>query len=309
MSSTIYQIGPTWLGFSEIRRLVVFGDSYSSVQVMYSDKAKPSTTHPLGVPFPGFTYNEDELPNWVGHLISKYTPGPRFDPTKSAQDDEYLKSPLLVHDYASGGDTVAGVRRQIQHSFLPGVGTRPAWAPWTTTDSLFVTWVGINDCASSEDPSLTIDKLFSLQEQLYDTGARNFLFIDVPPIHRSPAGKHQFSFIFALFDLFLPVPVNRQDMALETFKAWNAALRLATEKFCSAHTDITALLFSSYEAFERLLDHPEQFGCKTEDVHRRAGTVWMDHIHPTSQVHDHIASSVASFLVGVPPNEHPIPQL
>lgn len=31
-------------------------------------------------------------------------------------------------------------------------------------------------------------KLYNLQEELYSAGARNFLFIDVPPIARSPAG-------------------------------------------------------------------------------------------------------------------------
>jgi hypothetical protein len=30
-------------------------------------------------------------------------------------------------------------------------------------------------------------KLFTLQQELYKEGARNFLFIDVPPIEKSPA--------------------------------------------------------------------------------------------------------------------------
>lgn len=33
-------------------------------------------------------------------------------------------------------------------------------------------------------------KLFELQEYLYNAGARNFLFIDLPPIERSPAGEY-----------------------------------------------------------------------------------------------------------------------
>lgn len=31
--------------------------------------------------------------------------------------------------------------------------------------------------------------LLRAQEDLYEVGARNFLFIDVPPIDRSPAGE------------------------------------------------------------------------------------------------------------------------
>lgn len=36
----------------------------------------------------------------------------------------------------------------------------------------------------------TIMALFEVQDKLYKTGARNFLFIDVPPIERSPAGTY-----------------------------------------------------------------------------------------------------------------------
>jgi hypothetical protein len=32
--------------------------------------------------------------------------------------------------------------------------------------------------------------LFDLQKTLYGAGARNFLFIDVPPMDRSPAGNY-----------------------------------------------------------------------------------------------------------------------
>ena len=48
------------------------------------------------------------------------------------------------------------------------------------------------DCSSfilGEEPiGRLIDKLFELQLDLYDAGARNFLLIDLPPINRSPAG-------------------------------------------------------------------------------------------------------------------------
>lgn len=37
-----------------------------------------------------------------------------------------------------------------------------------------------------------VGKLFGLLELLYGKGARNFLLIDLPPIHRSPAGKQEF---------------------------------------------------------------------------------------------------------------------
>lgn len=34
-----------------------------------------------------------------------------------------------------------------------------------------------------------IKKLFELQDVLYETGARNFMLIDAPPIFQCPCGK------------------------------------------------------------------------------------------------------------------------
>jgi hypothetical protein len=140
------------------------GDSYSSVDNLEQDR-KPNATRPLGIEYPGLTWNEENEPNWVGHLITEYCPAPRYipDQDENGQDPAYLSSPLLVYDYAQGGDTIAGVQQQIRHWFLPKAGKKPNWSPWSANTSLFgepigkdhrhlltsttVTWVGINDCA------------------------------------------------------------------------------------------------------------------------------------------------------------------
>ncbi len=63
------------------------------------------------------------MPNWVGYLITEYSPYTR----------------LLVYDYAVGGHAVSDVRKQVQVNFLPRVGEKPSWARWTAEDSLFGT--------------------------------------------------------------------------------------------------------------------------------------------------------------------------
>lgn len=150
------------------------------------------------------TWAEADKPNWVGHLITKYCPHPRFDPAKEEQSQEYRDHALLVYNYARGGDKVDGVQRQIQRFFLPKVGKKPEWAPWNADNTLFckkfnastfrpgifcvlsknstVTWIGINDCAyvqfmtfqplsltvngsrNTIDNSRNIEDLFELQE-------------------------------------------------------------------------------------------------------------------------------------------------
>lgn len=93
------------------------------------------------------------------------------------------------------------------------------------------------------------------------------------------------------------VPLERQGKMQVTFESWNVTLCEAIENFCAAHDDVSVFLFS---AFNSLLDHPEIFGLKVEDVRRSNGTVWFDHIRPTSQVHDFIANHVGNFLTGIP---------
>ena len=112
------------------------GDSYSDVGYVHERVNFPNASQPLGIPFPGSTYNEPGLPNWVGYLITKYCPVPRFNPSADQQDSDYTKSPLLVYDYARGGDTVAGVHQQIKHFFIPSL-VKERVVPWQATDSLF----------------------------------------------------------------------------------------------------------------------------------------------------------------------------
>lgn len=91
----------------------ISGDSYSSI-ADGMQTPEPTTDLPLGAKWPGFTWNEPDLPNWVGHLLTKYAPGPKYDPTADQQDEAYLAAPLLAYDYAIGGATHLGVRHQVE---------------------------------------------------------------------------------------------------------------------------------------------------------------------------------------------------
>lgn len=131
---------------------------------------------------------------------------------------EETKKQLLVYNFAKNGQTIKGVQAQVSSEFFK----RSSSIPWTPENSLFggfhpfcgrqtrlsdgdlVTWVGINDLAyqptdlffvstteyfyrSISDPAPALRRLFGLQDQLYEHGARNFCYIDVPPMDRSPA--------------------------------------------------------------------------------------------------------------------------
>jgi hypothetical protein len=76
-------------------------------------------------------------------------------------------------------------------------------------------------------------------------------------------------------------------------------LRRGIQTLCDGRKDITALLFSSFQTFERILDHPEEHGIRPEETKKRVGEIWTDGLHPTSAIHDIIASDMADFLYSV----------
>ncbi|KAI0328039.1 hypothetical protein GY45DRAFT_1033733 [Cubamyces sp. BRFM 1775] len=261
---------------SEVNR-TESGDSYSSVG--YTSRCTPPTAlEPLGVAFPGQTSCErtdgacQEIaydPNWVGHLL-----------TAIRTIREQLP-PLLVFDYANPGDTVARMKlAQVGRQFTPHAGTHPEWAPWCSSDSLFVTWIGVNDCTWNlrlQVPSAqaSLDDLFATQETLYRTGARNFCLIDVPPAHVFPKGP-------------------KTPEAKAAYDAWKPLLREGAKAFIGAHPDATVFVFSSWDLFTRILADPQSYGLQCED--RSRSTLFVDGFHPTSAVHAIIAKELLSFL-------------
>jgi hypothetical protein len=54
---------------------------------------------------------------------------------------------------------------------------------------MIVTWAGLNDVGRWKNTDKQLTSLFEGQELLYQAGARNFVFITLPPIDKSPTGK------------------------------------------------------------------------------------------------------------------------
>lgn len=204
--------------------------------------------------------------NWVGYLISRYLPHGQ-------------KNDVLVYDFAAGGDTVAGVQRQIENGFNKYMGSR---SDWEADSSLFITWIGINDCAFPSDIDASLSRLAAAQRRLYDLGARNMLLIDVPPIHRSPA-----------------IAERDSEEASKTYIRWNQNLKELSERLAVDCPDATILLFSSFEVFTDILDNPDAHGFPPNHVRKQSGAIWYDHLHPTTKVHDIVAFRMAQFLAHV----------
>ena len=61
------------------------------------------------------------------------------------------------------------------------------------------------------------------------------------------------------------------------------------------------MIFSSWETFNRVLDRPVSFGFPSKDVQKERGSIWIDHLHPTSKMHNIIARDIGAFLAAQSP--------
>ena len=120
------------------------GDSYSSVGGYFEKPLVFTSENPLGTPLPEDDLWTDGGPNWVGHLITKYSEPLREDD----QNDRDPRPSIVVFDYAVGGKTVSGVKHQIEQQFIPHIGKKP---DWTAEDTLF------GECISIRKSKLEVD--------------------------------------------------------------------------------------------------------------------------------------------------------
>ncbi|KAI9068305.1 carbohydrate esterase family 16 protein, partial [Trametes sanguinea] len=130
---------------------------------------------------------------------------------------------------------------------------------------------GVNDCGRSDEDELDpiVETIFDAAHDLYvKAGARNFLFIDVPPIHRSPQGKSD---------------PGSSDTIAERVEAWNDLLQAQAAEFGASYKEATTLLFSSHHVLTEVLDDPVEYDLSEEDVDMEGGGVWEDDLHLTEQ--------------------------
>ncbi|KAK8115978.1 hypothetical protein PG984_012480 [Apiospora sp. TS-2023a] len=275
----------------------------------------PSPTNPLGNPgYPGYTSSNG--PNWVDYLTVKYN-----------------ASLLQTYNLAVGGATVdsdlvkpykpevLSVKQQVQDVFLPTYAASSASVQWTGGDSLFAFWIGINDVGNSywqdDTPSLN-RQIFAVYadvvRRLYkDAGARNFLFLNVPPVDRSPLTVGQGA-----------TAIEREAADIAAFNALTAALAADLAAEGKAKDKANVWTYDVDALFTEVLDRPAAYaatagyvnttgfcaayqnGTPKQDTLDPACGVpvneyfWLNNLHPTYPMHDVVAEQVATALVKGP---------
>ncbi|KAF8884825.1 hypothetical protein BD779DRAFT_1442901 [Infundibulicybe gibba] len=286
----------TWSG---TKFLFSFGDSYTTDGFNISAG--------VGSPVPGFTSSNG--PNWVQFL------GGTYNVTNTQ-----------VFDLASGGATIDAA---LVPPFLPTVlsivdqvtqfknilAPKPAGAKWQSSNSLFAFWIGINDVGNSFSwvGSIGLQMAFifiqnldqynsATIEELYQEGARSFLFLTVPPTDRSPLFLQQGS---AVVSTLTPLIAN-----------YNQQLRTTVKKFQDRHRDLDQVtVFDTQPVFNALLDNAEKLGFVNStgfcDAYQNgtpqlttqippcapvSNYFWLNSLHPLFTVHNILSHAISTVL-------------
>lgn len=247
----------SWPGWNNVKHLFVFGDSYT--QTGFDVKGtQPNPSNVLGnPPYPGWTTSNG--PNWVGFLATTYN-----------------ASKVLVYNMAYGGatvdsdlvtpytPTVISMKNQVQTQFLPTYGSHPSFAPWTSDSSLFAFFIGINDVGNSWwlNNATLWDTIFSVYKKqlqdVYATGARNFLFLSVPPVNLAPLTLEQNDNGYA------------KEYEGKAILDWNQRITNMVSAFQAEHTGITAFIHDSWGLYNSVIQNPKSYE-QTKDLKNVTG--------------------------------------
>ncbi|KAK5163137.1 uncharacterized protein LTR77_010921 [Saxophila tyrrhenica] len=231
-----------WPGWEGISHMVVFGDSYTTTG--FNDTlAQPSKANPLGNPaYPGYTATNG--PNWVDFLTTTYNA--TFLKTVNLAYGGATVDSALVRPYLP---TVLSLKDQIYQEYIPNYSTHPKSFNWKKKNTLFASFFGINDIGnaySNANASTVlaqdIAEYASLMDVLYQSGARNFLFLNVPPVNRSP--------------LTVAQGHASQRLEAEYISAYNANITAMAANLSSTYADATTFVFNTHRIFRQVLNDP-----------------------------------------------------
>ncbi|KAL1310583.1 hypothetical protein AAFC00_000861 [Neodothiora populina] len=236
------KVYPGWAG---IEYMFIFGDSYTQTGFNIS-LAQPNPSNPLGNPdYPGATASNG--PNWVDFLTTTYNES--FIETVNLAYGGATVDTALVTPYLP---TVLSFIQQVQEEYLPVYSSSPSFLPWQSSNTLFGVFIGINDIDrtyytfnnDTSSRSTLESEIFSvyasLIDDLYSTGARNFLLMNVPPIDRSPG----------------TVGATNQSLEASMIADYNSRLSALATDLSSSYPDATMFLFDTNAAFAQILADP-----------------------------------------------------
>ncbi|KAI2670530.1 CAZyme family CE16 [Penicillium roqueforti] len=316
---------PAKLHWSSTKALIAFGDSYTYVQGTIGHQNFSFIGDQFNLAYDAEALLSNKIvqnqtataeggPNWVEYLtncgIHQGLTSPQ-DCKKQLWDFAFAGADISTEYTPPHHNFTVSLLDQINQFKQYGHPALLNSLPSFTQDKTLVAiWIGINDINDSAKYVVNfptfykslIDTLFTSVEILYNLGYRNYLFMNLPPLDRTPGNQ-------ATKD---PSPNSTQ-------VGWyNAALADHAAGFAAKHKEARVMIFDAHARLAAMLDEPYKYGivnttgfCAGYDqpdiavAYEKYGCptsleryFWFDSGHMTSHVHEVLAGEVERWLQG-----------
>lgn len=163
----------------------------------------------------------------------------------------------------------------------------------TSANTLFAIWIGVNDVGNAWGDSdwstlskQIVNQYFAQAQKLYNSGARHFLFLTVPPIQKTP--------------LVLAESSSVQSQEGAAVATYNSLLKAGVSSFKSKNSGINTWVYDTTTPFNQAISNPTKYGAKDASCYNSDGTscLWWNNYHPGQAIHKLVSAGVAS-LVGI----------
>lgn len=307
----VVRIAPGWPGFSNIEQWFPFGDSYTDTSYNHFGVV-PGRHNPLGNPtIPDVDPSGGIGTTYVGHLAARYEHSPNLKVFNMGLRGGTIDD-SVTPSYMTGVDYTAMLGRfyMLYCSNVTGHPRPTSWKPQTT---LFSVFYGINDMLrfNKTEPrwkerTRSYDRSL---DDLYDTGGRNFMIINVPPMDQSPPAR---------------LPIYDHNVTAETVQMMNDRIAGSIKRFSRKHKDATVFSIDFYSLFRQIARAPSTFPqtqiyknttgmcweyefmettsvATPQQIEKCGGLkpieyLWHDVIHLTSPAHDVLAAVMSQLL-------------
>lgn len=250
-------------------------------------------------------------PNWAEYLTGCGLGDGLHDPAQC---------PIQLWDFAFAGADTTEELLPLHHNYtVPLVNQTQQYLTYAEpvighhmdkTRALVAIWIGINDINDAAGmPNVTyldfydatLDIVFDASVQtMYDAGYRHFLFVNLPPLDRTPSAQQS----------------SNPNPNATMINQWNSALAAHKDAWARKHDDATALLYDVNSFLNGVMDHPQKYGitnttgfCGSKDPQvlldpERFGCVplreyfWFDAGHISSRAHEVMVEDLRPFLRG-----------
>jgi phospholipase/lecithinase/hemolysin len=161
----------------------------------------------------------------------------------------------------------------------------------TADNTLFAIWIGVNDVGNAWSDAkwgnlsqTIVSQYFSQVQKLYSGGARNFLFLTVPPIQRTP--------------MVLAESNDTQVQEGAAVDTYNTLLKAGVNAFKANSSGVTTWVFDTTGPFNTATNNPTTYGAPNATCFNGDGTscLWFNNYHPGQAIHKLVAAGIATLL-------------